>query len=879
MYAIPSLWHFSSGYRRICHWRSIAASLCCRNSFIRGDVSMEASPIAPAVHALDAVGPALAALLFVLGMSRVPEPVRGKIMAVMTAGFATAYIGGSLGAWELLYLAPASYVAYRALDSYYFVAVGWLMHPIWDLIHHFYGAPLWPWMPTSSIGCPHNTSTRLPEGSLGMAGIGCHTMAIGMNRRTLPPTQMGGEGLNWVGIARFTGVRHVFQNLGDGTYFHSGLLAIRAAMTAGVNITYKILINDAVAMTGGQPVEGHLTVAEITHQLRAERVQRIAVVSDDVTRYGSMPPFATGVTVHHRSALDVLQRELRETPGVSALLYDQTCAAEKRRRRKRGRLPTPERRLLINELVCEGCGDCSTTSNCVSIEPRETEFGRKRAIDQSSCNQDYACADGFCPAFVSVRGAALRRETPANIDAALAELPDPPPFAGPQRLSVLITGIGGTGVVTVGAVLAMAAYLDGLAASAFDMTGLAQKGGAVLSHLKFAKRPADLASPRVGMLAADVVLGCDFVVTASSDVLRCVHPERTRLLVNSHLVPTAAFQTNPDIDFRAAELYRAIAQSLSASEPESIDCTLAATSLLGDAVAANLVLVGFALQRGWLPLSAAAIERAIELNGTAVKLNLRAQRLGRLAAHAPERLAQLIQEASAWRRVTPTLKEPAAGGTTEARIRIREAFLADYQNRAYAQRYRSLVDRIAVHEQSVELGSTVLTDAVARGYFKLLAYKDEYEVARLHATSLPAQLDATFSGGAKLSFHLAPPGLSRPDPRTGQIRKIEVGSWILPLFRMLAGLKFLRGTAFDPFGYTTERRMERRLIVEYETLMEYLIKTLRSGELALAVELANLPEGIRGFGHVKERHLVATKKREAELRRRWDQAQANADAT
>jgi len=719
-------------------------------------------------------------------------------------------------------------------------------------------------------GCPHNSSTRLPEGSLGMAGIGCHTMAIGMNRRTLPPTQMGGEGLNWVGIAPFTGLRHVFQNLGDGTYFHSGLLAIRGAVTAGVNITYKILVNDAVAMTGGQPVEGHLSVAELTHQLRAERVQRIAVVSDDIAKYGPAPPFAAGVTVHHRSALDVLQRELRETPGVSALLYDQTCAAEKRRRRKRGRLPVPARRMLINELVCEGCGDCSTTSNCVSIEPRETEFGRKRAIDQSSCNQDYSCADGFCPAFVSVRGATLRREAPTDIEAALVGLPDPQPFVGAPRMSVLITGIGGTGVVTVGAVLAMAAHLDGLAASVFDMTGLAQKGGAVLSHLKLAARSAEIAAPRVGMLAADVILGCDLVVTASAEVLRSMNPERTRLVANSHLVPTAAFQGNPDVDFRAEELHQAIARSLGSGESERIDFTLAATTLLGDAVAANLLLVGFALQRGWLPVSVSAVKRAVELNGTAVELNRAALQLGRLAAHAPEHFAQLIRERTTARGTTSVPAIQDGEGATEARIQVREAFLTEYQDRAYAQRYRSLIDRVAAREQIVAPGSKLLTEAVARGYFKLLAYKDEYEVARLHATSLAGQLDATFSGAAKLSFHLAPPGVARADPQTGQIRKIELGSWILPVFRLLAKFKFLRGTVFDPFGYTAERKMERRLITEYEELVNHVAQTLRPERLDLAAELGSLPDGIRGFGHVKDRHVAAVKKRETELRQQWD---------
>jgi indolepyruvate ferredoxin oxidoreductase len=638
-----------------------------------------------------------------------------------------------------------------------------------------------------------------------------------------------------------------------------------------VNITYKILVNDAVAMTGGQPVEGHLSVAEIAAQLRAERVERIAVVSDDITKYESAPPFAPGVTVHHRSELDVVQRELRERPGVSALLYDQTCAAEKRRRRKRGRLPIPERRMLINEWVCEGCGDCSTTSNCVSIEPKETEFGRKRVIDQSSCNQDYACADGFCPAFVSVRGAAPRRETPANIETALLGLPDPQPFVGSPRISVVIAGIGGTGVVTVGAVLAMSAHLDGLAASVFDMTGLAQKGGSVLSHLKFAARPADIAAPRVGTLSADVILGCDLVVTASAEVLRTLRPEHTRVIVNSHLVPTAAFQANPDVNFRDAELHQAIERSLGSRGPERMDSTRAASTLLGEAVAANLVVVGFALQRGWLPVSVPAVERAIELNGSAVELNRRALHLGRLAAQEPERFAALVRDAGATRRPSAAEQIPDGEGATEARIELRQAFLTEYQDRAYAERYRSLVDRVAAREQAVAPGSKAFTDAVATGYFKLLAYKDEYEVARLHATTLAGQIDRTFAGTPKLSFHLAPPGIARTDPRTGQIRKLELGSWVLPAFHLLAKFKFLRGTVFDPFGHTAERKMERRLISEYEELIAHVIQTLHPDRLDRAVNLARLPEGIRGFGHVKERHVAAAKNRERELRQQWDQ--------
>jgi len=714
-------------------------------------------------------------------------------------------------------------------------------------------------------GCPHNTSTKVPGGSVAFAGIGCHTMALYMNRATLPPTQMGGEGLTWVGIAPFTAMPHAFQNLGDGTYFHSGLMAIRAAVAAGVSMTYKILVNDAVAMTGGQPVEGHLSVAEITQQLRAERVARIAVVSDDPGKYGGAPGFAAGVTVHHRDELEAVQRGLREVKGVSALVYDQVCAAEKRRRRKRGRLPDPPRRVLINPLVCEGCGDCSVQSNCVSVEPLETEFGRKRAIDQSSCNKDYSCINGFCPAFVTVEGGELRKPEPARLDAAaVAGLPEPVAADATRTVCLLVTGIGGTGVVTVGAVLGMAAHLEGLSASIYDMTGLAQKGGAVLSHVKIAPAGAPPAAPRVGMYEADVVLGCDLVVTASPEVLRALRPGQTRLALNTHLVPTAAFQLNPDVDFRGAQLVARIAAAAGAERTACVDATAAARALLGDTVGANLFVVGFALQQGWLPLRRESIERAIELNGAAVALNKRALALGRLAAAEPARFAALMASMQA--------PPPAAGDTP---LEIRARFLAGYQDAAYAARYRALVERVAAAEAARTPGQGGLAAAVTRYYFKLLAYKDEYEVARLHAgAEFRAQLAATFVGRLRLRFHLAPPGLTRRDRATGAPRKISLGGWLLPLFALLARLKVLRGTPFDPFGYGAERRLERRLIADYERLVEELIAGLGPGRHALAVELASLPEQIRGYGHVKQRHLAAVAQREAALLATWRAAEA-----
>ncbi|HUO79828.1 MAG TPA: indolepyruvate ferredoxin oxidoreductase family protein [Steroidobacteraceae bacterium] len=710
--------------------------------------------------------------------------------------------------------------------------------------------------PYFCAGCPHNSSTKVPEGSIAFAGIGCHTMAIYMNRATLPPTQMGGEGMTWVGMAPFTDRPHAFQNLGDGTYFHSGLLAIRAAVAAGANVTYKLLYNDAVAMTGGQAVEGHLSVAEITHQLRAERVGRIAVVSDEPAKYGGAPGFAAGVTVHERTELDALQRTLRQVPGVSAIVYDQVCAAEKRRRRKRGRLADPERRVLINPLVCEGCGDCSVQSNCVAVEPLETEFGRKRAIDQSSCNKDYSCIRGFCPAFVTVEGAPLAKPAPAALGAeALGPLPEPVAAGAERTVSVLVTGIGGTGVVTVGAVLAMAAHLEGRSASVYDMTGLAQKGGAVLSHVKIAPAGAPPAAPRVGPYEADVVLGCDLVVTASPEVLRALDPGRTRLALNTHLVPTAAFQLDPDVDFRARELGARIAAAAGEAAVALVDATGAARRLLGDSVGANLFVVGFALQRGWLPLGRAALERAIELNGAAVALNRRALELGRLAAADPARLAALLAS-----------RDPARAAPAGTPLEVRERFLASYQGARYAARYRALIERVAAAEAARTPGRGELAAAVTRGYFKLLAYKDEYEVARLHAGAEFRELVAgTFERGYRLRFHLAPPGIARPDPQTGEPRKLSFGGWLLPVFGLLARLRFLRGTPFDPFGYRAERRLERRLIADYEQLVAELLASLTPERHALAVELASLPEQIRGYGHVKARHLAALEQRRATL--------------
>ncbi len=720
-------------------------------------------------------------------------------------------------------------------------------------------------------GCPHNTSTRVPEGSLALAGIGCHTMVLWMNRRTLPPTQMGGEGANWCGIAPFTGMKHVFQNLGDGTYFHSGLLAIRAAVTSGINITYKILLNDAVAMTGGQAVEGGLSAADIAHQLRAERVQRIAWITDRAVQRQELRRFPAGASHHRREDLDAVQRELREVSGVSAILYEQTCAAEKRRRRKRKAYPDPPRRVFINAQVCEGCGDCSVQSNCVSVEPLETPFGRKRRIDQSSCNKDYSCLNGFCPSFVTVEAARPRRPAAAELPALEFErLPDPR-YRGGDACQVLIAGIGGTGVVTIGAVLAMAAHLEGRSVNVYDVTGLAQKGGAVFSHVKFSPRNSDPRAPRIGAAQADVVLGCDLLVTAGIESLRCMAPGRSAVVLNSHLIPTGAFQLDPDTDFKIPALQSRV-RELAGERMAELDATQAARRLLGDPVGTNMLMVGFALQSGLLPVSLGALREAVRLNGAAVELNLRALEIGRLLAHDPQRPRDLSgpgEPVSA----APAPGQPDSPGSREACFRMFEQHLCDYQDASLATRYRALVERCARAEEALGLGRGDFGQAVARGYHQVLSYKDEYEVARLHTSAaFRQQLGAAFEEGGRLRFHFAPPLLARRDARTGAPVKREFGAWVTPILALLARGRRLRGSPWDPFGYTAERRLERRLIAEYEARIEQLLSDLTPARHAIAVQLALLPLQVRGFGHVKLDKLRAARERERQLLEQWEQA-------
>ena len=716
-------------------------------------------------------------------------------------------------------------------------------------------------LPYFCSGCPHNTSTSIPEGSIAVSGIGCHGMAIWAKPgTTLMGTQMGGEGINWVGLHRFTATPHVFQNLGDGTYFHSGLLAIRQSVASGANVTYKILFNDAVAMTGGQPVDGQITPAAIAHQVLHEGVRRVVLVSDDPSRHGAgLPP---EVKVLHRDELDRVQRELREVPGCTVLIYEQTCAAEKRRRRKRGEFPDPPKRMFINPEVCEGCGDCSTQSGCVSLEPLETELGRKRRVNQSSCNKDYSCVKGFCPSFVTVHDAPPRRRAGAlQDDSVFATLPEPQRAAAPGGVhGTLIAGIGGTGVITVGAVLAMAAHLEGRSASAYDMTGLSQKNGAVYSHLKLADPGVVLHSQRVGLGEASLVLGFDMVAALGDEAYRTLSAA-TRFLGNDRIQPTAALNFNPDDRVDTGLLVRKLREKVGEGSIDFVDATGIALALMGDTIGANLMMVGVAAQRGWLPVGIAAIERAIELNAVQVPFNQRAFRLGRLWAHDPATVMRMLTESGA---MPAPLTAPEPMGA-QALIADRRARLVAYQDEAYAARYAEFMARVQQAEQALgEAGQALtLTAAVGRGLFKLMAYKDEYEVARLYADPAFLQrLSAQFEGTPRLGFNLAPPLLARRDPATGRLLKREYGPWMLTAMRLLARLKFLRGGALDMFGRTEERRMERALIGEYQAMIERVLAGLTPARLADAVALAASVDQIRGFGHVK--HANVTKVREAQ---------------
>ena len=726
-------------------------------------------------------------------------------------------------------------------------------------------------LPYFCAGCPHNTSTRVPQGSSARAGIGCHFMANWMERDTAGLIQMGGEGVDWVSHAMFTRVPHVFQNLGDGTYFHSGYLAIRQAVAARATLTYKILYNDAVAMTGGQPVDGATSVDAIARQVQGEGVSAIVVVSDDIGKYhGLQSRFPAGTEFHPREALDAVQRRLREMPGVTVLIYEQTCAAEKRRRRKKGELADPPQRLFINEAVCEGCGDCGVQSNCVAVLPHETAFGRKRRIDQTSCNKDYSCAKGFCPSFVSVRGGRLRRHS-GILDrsrepflAQVAALPRPPAQVWTGPYDLLVAGVGGTGVVTVGALVAMATHLEGHHASVLDFMGFAQKGGAVLSFVRLADRAERLNQVRIDAQQADAVLACDLVVGASPEALQTVRHGRTRILANRHQTPVADAVRNPDAELKIDALLAKLDFAAGADRVETFDAQALAQEFLGDTVGANIVALGYAWQRGLVPVSLPALERAIELNAVAVDANKLAFALGRLAAADPAACER-------WREGG---EADDSGPEPLAQLRERAlGHLTGWQDGAWAARWQRLVDQVQAREQALGLDASLpFTRAVALGALKLMSYKDEYEVARLYTDGrFQRALAEQFDGQVELEFHMAPPWLARP--RDGQPpRKMQFGAWLLPAMRLLAGLRRLRGTRWDPFGRSEERRHERAAIDAFEARVDELLPLLDARRLPLAVALAQLPMAMRGFGHVKAANVALARMREAELLHRIDPA-------
>jgi indolepyruvate ferredoxin oxidoreductase len=685
-----------------------------------------------------------------------------------------------------------------------------------------------PWF---CAGCPHNSSTLLPEGARAYAGIGCHYMVQWMDRETLGFTHMGGEGANWIGEAPFSTREHVFQNMGDGTYNHSGIMAIRAAVGAGTNITFKVLYNDAVAMTGGQTHDGGLGPDRIAAELLAVGVKRVVAVVDGKEEYPKLP---AGVPVHERANLLTVERELEKEQGVTAILYIQTCAAEKRRRRKRGLFPEPDRRVFINPSVCEGCGDCGVQSNCVAILPLETPLGRKRQIDQSACNKDFSCLKGFCPSFVSVEGAVPKARAAAEFT--LPELPVPTPPSLERTWNILITGVGGTGVVTVGALLTMAAHLEGKGASEMQMAGLAQKGGAVTIHCRIAPKPADITAIRISAGEADAVIGGDLVVTAAPKTLGAMERGRARVLCNTHEIITGEFTHNTEFKLPSTALKLALERRVGAEALSMIDATALAEGLLGDAIYANVLLLGAAWQAGMVPLSAEAIRKAIELNGAGVKGNLQAFDIGRWAiSHPLEARAAVAPDAP-------------AEETLEQKIERRANHLTGYQSRRLARRYRRLVERAQAVE--AESGAPGLAGAVAEGYFKLLSYKDEYEVARLHTQTLETALGEAFDHVGKVTYYLAPPILGRKDSE-GRPVKTEFGPWMARAFRILARFRFLRGTPFDPFGHTAERRMERQMIRDYEMTIGDILGSFDGANAATVIELARLPLKVRGFGHVK----------------------------
>ncbi|MBS3911942.1 MAG: indolepyruvate ferredoxin oxidoreductase family protein [Hydrogenophaga sp.] len=716
-------------------------------------------------------------------------------------------------------------------------------------------------LPYFCSGCPHNTSTQVPEGSRALAGIGCHYMSMWMDRRTETFSQMGGEGVPWIGQAPYTDTPHVFANLGDGTYMHSGSLAIRASVAAGVNITYKLLVNDAVAMTGGQPVEGAPSVPQLLRQIAAEGVKELHLVSDEPELFQSLDDFPQGVKVSHRDTMDALQRQLREVKGVSVIVYAQTCAAEKRRRRKKKTMADPARRVVINEAVCEGCGDCGVQSNCVSILPLETPLGRKRQIDQSGCNKDFSCVRGFCPSFVVLEGAELRKPQRERV-VPPTDLPEPASLELERPWNILVAGVGGTGVVTIGALMGMAAHLEGKGVLVLDMAGLAQKGGAVMSHVRLAADPAQLHAARVARGQADVVLGCDLMVAAAGDALASMAAGRTHAVMNTDVAPTGSFTRDPDWQAPPEAMLERVRSA--AGEVDAFEASRLAVALMGDAVATNVFLLGFAWQKGWVPLKEASLLRAIELNGAAVGMNRAAFAWGRQAAVD----LAVVRRAAGLPSDEKVMLMPPKADTLAKLMSDRTERLTGYQNARYARHYETFVQRVAEAEKA-SVGGDRLAREVAVSLYKLMAYKDEYEVARLHADSdFHARLQERFEGNFKLSYYLAPPLFARRDAQ-GRPVKQRYGAWVQTAFGLLARMRFLRGTAFDPFGWTKERREERAAVQDFEALVNGLLQGLGRDNLQEALALARLPQQVRGYGHVKAREHQAMLKKLPELMTRW----------
>ena len=720
-------------------------------------------------------------------------------------------------------------------------------------------------LPYFCSGCPHNTSTRVPEGSKALAGIGCHFMASWMGRNTESLIQMGGEGVNWIGKSRYTGNPHVFQNLGEGTYFHSGSMAIRQAVAAGINITYKILFNDAVAMTGGQPVDGQISVPMIAQQVTAEGVRRVALLSDEPEKYhGHEDQFPKDVSFHDRSELDGVQRELREIPGCTVLIYDQTCAAEKRRRRKRKQFPDPAKRAFINHHVCEGCGDCSVQSNCLSVVPRKTELGRKRKIDQSSCNKDFSCVNGFCPSFVTIEGGQLRKsrglDTGSVLTRKLADIPEPdlPVMTGSYDL--LVGGVGGTGVVTVGQLITMAAHLESRGASVLDFMGFAQKGGTVLSYVRMAPSPDKLHQVRVSNGQADAVIACDLVVASSQKALSVLRPNHTRVVANEAELPTADYVLYRDADMQADKRLDLIRNAVGDDHFSRLDANGIAEKLLGDTVFSNVMMLGFAWQKGLLPLSQTALMKAIELNGVAIERNKEAFGWGRVAVVTPEAITELLATGKA--QMVDVKSEP----TLDQLIDTRHQHLVNYQSKRWADRYTGLVSQVLNAEEKLGQTNLLLTRAVAQQLYRFMASKDEYEVARLFAeTDFMKEVNDTFEGDFKVHFHLAPPIMNRGTDAQGRPKKRQFGPWMFRVFRLLAKLRGLRGTALDPFRFSADRKLERALLQDYQQLAARMTRELDASNYDTFLQLAELPADVRGYGPVREQAAAAIRDKQSQL--------------